>query len=101
MITILLVALPSIFRISNLTHSTTLTYDLYPSGKWSIREPRGQITIRLRFGIDDDRKVLLSALEPPKTIYVNVMDKKNFNVLQGACNGAYDMDTYSLKALYA
>jgi C2 domain len=90
-------------NISNLQPDTlyTLTYDLYPSGKWSIRDPRGQITIRLRFEIDDDRKLLLSALEPPKTIYVNVMDKKNFNVLQGACNGAYDMDAYSLKTLYA
>jgi len=46
--------------------------------------------------IDDDRKLLLSCLEPPKTIYVNVKDKKDFKVLRGVCNGAHDTESYSL-----
>lgn len=85
-------------NISNLQPDTlyTLTYKLYRSGKSDEREPQGEVTLRLRMEIDDDRKLLLSCLEPPKTIYVNVKDKKDFKVLRGVCNGAHDTESYSL-----
>jgi hypothetical protein len=89
-------------NVSNLQPDTvyTLTYELFPSGKWNVRDPKGKVTILLRMEIDDDRKLLLAALEPPKTIYVNVMKKTDFNVLQAACNGGYDMDTYNLATFF-
>jgi len=89
-------------NISNLQPDTmyVLTYDLYPSGKHTLRQSMGQITIRLRMEIDDDRKLLLSCLEPPKTIYVNVKTRKDYNVIDRVCNGNVDMDSYSLKTIF-
>ena len=89
-------------NVSNLQPDTlyTLTYNIYESGIWSTRDPQGQITIRLRMEIDDDRMLLLSCLEPPKTIYVNVKKRKDFNVLHHVCHGKYDMESYSMKTFF-
>lgn len=89
-------------NVSNLQPDTQydLTYNIYPSAKWSTRDIKGQIRIRLRMEIDDDRKLLLSCLEPPKTVYVNVKKKKDFKVLHQVCNGSIDMESYSLKTFF-
>jgi hypothetical protein len=90
-------------NVSNLQPDTlyTLTYNIYPSGKSNNRDPQGQITIRLRMEVDDDRKLVMSCLEPPKTVYVNVKRKKDFKVLHQCCNGQDDMETYSLATMFA
>jgi Ca2+-dependent lipid-binding protein len=88
-------------NLSNLQPDTlyTLTYDLYFSGKSKARENRGKITIRLRIEIENEQKLLASTVQPPKTIYVNVKNRKDFKVLHSACDGGYDMVSYAYETL--
>ena len=87
--------------LSNLHKDTvyTLTYKLYTTARMSARKYMGSMTLRLRLEIDDDRQVLLSTLEPPPNMYVNVKTRKEFRVVRYTCTGKYDMEKYSMKVI--
>lgn len=53
----------------------------------SNRKQKGTITIRLRIEIFDERKMLLSALEPPPAMYVNAKRRKDFRIVRTTTNG--------------
>jgi hypothetical protein len=87
--------------ISNLRKDTvyTMKYNIYTSARMSQRKKKGSITIRLRLEIDDDRRFLLAALEPPPHVYVNVKTRKEFQVVRYTCTGKYNMEIYSMKVI--
>ena len=87
--------------ITNLRPDTeyTLNYDIYPSARVSGRDKQGEITVRLRLEIPDERKMALSALEPPPPTYVNVKKGKDFRVIRQTCMGMTDTDKYSIRTL--
>jgi hypothetical protein len=91
--------------VSNFRPNTvyTVTYNLYPTARMKMaqREGQGTITLRLRVEIDDYRKFLLSSLEPPPEVYVNVKTKRDFRVVKYTCQGKYDMEAYSTKVIDA
>jgi C2 domain len=96
--------------ISNLRKDTeyNLTYELHttsrmsnPSDKKIFRKRTGTISIRLRLEIDDERKLLLSTLEPPPPMYVNVRTRKDFRVVRATCEGMYNMDHYDTDYIYS
>jgi C2 domain len=89
--------------LSNLQKDTvyTLNYTLYPTARMSARDAKGNITIRVRLEIEDERKLLLSAIEPPPHIYVNVKTRKEFRVVRYTCTGKYNMEKYSMKIINA
>ena len=86
--------------ITNLRRNTEyiLSYNIYPSARirTTERKIKGQVTVRLRLEIPDERKLLLCALEPPVNVYVNVKKKKDFRVVRQTCLGKYDTEKYSL-----
>ena len=57
----------------------------------SDRKLKGTITVRLRIEIADQRKLLLSNLEPPPDMYVNVKKRKDYKVVHYTCTGKYGM----------
>lgn len=87
--------------ISNLRKDTlyTLKYNLYSSAKMSSRKPKGSITIRLRLELFDERKILLSNLEPPPQVFVNTKYRRDFRVLRYTCVGKYDTEKYNIKVI--
>lgn len=87
--------------LSNLIKDTvyTLKYNLYTTAQRSDRESKGSITIRVRLEIEDERKLLLSAIEPPPRMYVNVKTRKEFRVVRFTCTGKYNMEKYSMKVI--
>jgi Ca2+-dependent lipid-binding protein len=87
--------------LSNLRKDTvyTLNYKLCTTARMSGRKEKGSITIRLRLEIEDERKLLLSALEPPPKVYVNVKTRKEFRVVRYTCTGKYNMEKYSMKVI--
>lgn len=76
-----------------------LNYDIYPSARVSGRDKQGEIKIRLRLEIPDERKLALSALDPPVATYVNVKKGKNFRVIRQTCLGKTDVEKYSTSTL--
>lgn len=89
--------------LSNLQKDTvyTLNYKLFPTARMAARDEQGQITIRVRLEVPDERKLLLSAIEPPPAIYVNVKTRKEFRVVRYTCTGKYNMEKYSMKIINA
>jgi hypothetical protein len=89
--------------LSNLQKDTvyTLNYKLYPTARMAARDERGNITIRVRLDITEERKLLLSAIEPPPAVYVNVKTRKEFRVVRYTCTGKYNMEKYSMKIINA
>lgn len=87
--------------ISNLRKDTlyTLKYNLYTTARMSSRKRKGSITLRLRIEIADERKLLLSAIEPPPSMYVNTKTRKEFRVVRFTCTGKYNMEKYSMKTI--
>lgn len=87
--------------VTNLRPNTEylLSYDIYPSAIVTGRESQGRINIRLRLEIPDERKLALSALEPPPPTYVNVKKGKDFRVVRQTCIGQCDVDKYSFNTL--
>jgi hypothetical protein len=87
--------------LTNLRKDTvyTLRYDIFKSSQMSSRKARGSITIRVRMEIDDERKLLLSCMEPPHDIYVNTKSRKEFRVVRWTTLGKYDMEQYSMKVM--
>lgn len=79
--------------LSNLRHDTVyvLKYNIYTTARMSERKQKGTITIRLRIEIPDERKLLLSNLEPPPEMYVNVKKRKDYRVVYYTCTGKYGM----------
>ena len=77
--------------LSNLRHDTTylLKYNIYTTARMSERKCNGTITLRLRVEIADQRKLLLSNLEPPPEMFVNVKKHKDYKVVQTTCTGKY------------
>lgn len=57
--------------LSNLRPDTiyNLRYNIYTTARMSERKCKGTITVRLRLDIPDERKLLLSNLEPPPEMY--------------------------------
>mmetsp|Transcript_13765 Transcript_13765/g.20289 ORF Transcript_13765/g.20289 Transcript_13765/m.20289 type:complete len:1086 (+) Transcript_13765:65-3322(+) len=88
--------------IANLQPDTVydLMYTLYPTGKTDTRDGQGKLRLRIRLEIDDERKFVMSALQPPSTIYVNVPSKKKYKVIDQVLNGNVDMESYSLKTFF-
>jgi Ca2+-dependent lipid-binding protein len=87
--------------LTNLQKDTeyTLKYEIFDTARMTQRAGRGFITVRIRLEIEDDRKLLLSNLEPPPQMYVNVTNRKDFRVIRYTCTGKYDMDKYSMKVI--
>lgn len=87
--------------VANMEKDTTydLTYAIYPTAKMTEREKNGTIRVRVRLEVDDERKLMLSALEPPPTIYVNTKTRKEWRLVRYTCQGKYDMDAYSMKVI--
>ena len=87
--------------LSNLRKGTlyTLKYNLYTTALMSGRKRKGSITLRLRIEIEDERKLLLSAIEPPPNMYVNAKTRKEFRVVRFTCTGMYNMEKYSMKTI--
>jgi hypothetical protein len=85
--------------LTNLRKDTlyTLKYNIFTTARMADRKRRGSITVRLRLEIEDDRKLLLSNLEPPPDMYVNVKKRKDFRVVRYTCTGKYDMTKYDMK----
>lgn len=89
--------------ISNLRRDTiyNLKYNLYSSAKMSSRKAKGSISIRLRLELFDERKVLLSNLEPPPHLFVNTKSRRDFRVLRYTCVGKFDTEKYNIKVINA
>lgn len=87
--------------VSNLRKNTlyTLKYNIYTTARMSQRKKKGTITLRLRLEVENDRKLLLSTLEPPPQMYVNVKTRKEFRVVRYTCTGKYNMEKYSMKVI--
>jgi hypothetical protein len=87
--------------LANLQKDTTydLTYSIFPTARMTERKSNGRIRVRVRLEVDDERKMMLSTLEPPPTIYVNVKTKKEWRLVRYTCQGKYDMDAYSMKVI--
>jgi Ca2+-dependent lipid-binding protein len=87
--------------VTNLRKNTdyTLSYNIYPSAIVTGRKIKGKVTIRLRLEIPDERKLVLCALEPPKSVYVNVQKRKDFMVVRQTCLGMTDTEKYSVTTL--
>lgn len=97
-------------ELSNLRKNTvyTLCYDLYTSSKLSnppgstkYRTKGGTITVRLRLEIEDDRKLLLSNLAIPPTMYVNVKTRKDFKVVRETCSGKHNLQDFDINYMYS
>jgi hypothetical protein len=87
--------------LTNLQKDTvyTMQYEIFDTARMTQREGRGLITVRLRLEIEDDRKLLLSNLEPPPQMYVNAKNRRDFRVIRYTCTGKYDMNNYSMKVI--
>lgn len=87
--------------VTNLRRNTEylLSYNIYPTARVSGRKISGKINVRLRLEIPDERKMALSALEPPPPAYVNVKKRKDFRVIRQTCVGKYDYEKYSTATL--
>lgn len=85
--------------LSNLRKDTvyTLQYNIYTTARMTARKKKGSITIRLRIEFDDERNLLLSTIEPPPKLYVNVKTRKEFRVVRYTCTGKYNMEKYNMK----
>lgn len=83
--------------LTNLRPNTEyfLVYNIYESAKMPERVSKGTVTIRLRIEIEDEKQVLLTNLEKPPDVYVNVKTKDDFYVVRKTVNGKYDTDLYS------
>jgi C2 domain len=100
-------------ELSNLRKDTTytLTYDMYTSAKLSnptdiknsasFRRKAGTMTIRLRIEVEDERKLVLSNLAIPPTVYVNTRTRKDFKVLRATCLGRKNLDNFDLNIIYS
>lgn len=76
-----------------------MKYNIFTTAKMANRVEKGSVTIRLRLEIPDERKLLLSGLEPPAPMYVNVKHRKDFRCIRYTCTGKYDMEKYSMKVI--
>lgn len=87
--------------LTNMHKNTTfvLKYDIFPTAKLTDRVKQGSIKIRLRLEVDDERKMLLSALEPPPTVYVNCKSRKEWTTVRYTCQGKVDTSAYSMKVI--
>lgn len=83
--------------VSNLQRDVqyTLTYNIYTTARMTDRKKKGTITIRLRLEIPDERKLMLSTLEPPPQMHVNVKSRKDLRVVRTTIAGKYDMEGYN------
>jgi hypothetical protein len=77
--------------LANLRRDTTyiLKYDMFTTARMSERIRMGTIIIRLRLEFDDDRKIILSNLEPPPEFYVNARSRRDFRCVRYTCTGKY------------
>jgi hypothetical protein len=87
--------------LSNLRKNSTyvLKYPIFTTARMSHRKQKGSITIRLRLEISDERKMLLSTMEPPPQMYVNTKTRRDFRVVKVTCIGKMDPETYSMKVI--
>eukprot|EP00529_Nitzschia_sp_RCC80_P008506 CAMPEP_0113512820 /NCGR_PEP_ID=MMETSP0014_2-20120614/39536_1 /TAXON_ID=2857 /ORGANISM="Nitzschia sp." /LENGTH=1224 /DNA_ID=CAMNT_0000409189 /DNA_START=63 /DNA_END=3733 /DNA_ORIENTATION=+ /assembly_acc=CAM_ASM_000159 len=76
-----------------------LHYNLHATNRVSDRPVQGQIKIRLRMEISDERKVALAALQPPPPIHVNAKKRRDFRVIRETCLGNVDEERYNVSTL--
>lgn len=75
----------------------TMKYNLFNTAKCNPRgEKCGSITLRLRLELESERKLLLSNLHYPDSVYVNSDNKKDFKVMHQTVHGNVDMKKYGL-----
>lgn len=77
--------------LTNLRPDTTYTlkYNIFTTARMLERKQKGSITVRLRIEIPDQRKLLMSNLEPPPDMYVNVKKRKDYKLVHYTCTGKY------------
>ena len=79
-------------NLTNLQQSTEyiLEYNLLAtSHNYMSRPTNGQIRIRLRLEMDDERSWLIESLKPPPPIYINTTKKKSLKVARYTAMGEY------------
>lgn len=80
--------------------SYILHYNLYNTDDWTKREPRGTITIRLALEIEDERRLILAALQPAPTFHINICEKKDFHVARFTATGQKGAKAYGLTQIF-
>ena len=88
--------------LSNFMSGSTynLHYNLFPTAVCSPRENKfGTISLRLRMEMEDERALLLSNFVLPQSVYVNVHNKKELEVIKQTVEGGIDTKKYSLKTI--
>lgn len=91
-------------NLSNFRRNTVylLEYNLYKTAKFGLREAKfGTIKLRLRLEPEDERTRMISNFRLPQSVYVNVVKKKDFEVVRGTVEGGIDSKKYSLGTLNA
>jgi len=89
--------------VTNFCPSTeyVLTYNLFRSVLDNDRKPNGKITIRLRIEYDSFQNFSLGALTFRPSNYINVSQKRDFNVAYFTCNGEENNNQFSMEDLTA
>uniref|UniRef100_A0A7S3P546 C2 domain-containing protein n=1 Tax=Amphora coffeiformis TaxID=265554 RepID=A0A7S3P546_9STRA len=88
-----------VIELSKLQPDTTyvLTYPLYYGGTEEDRKTtKGTVTVRLRMEFPSLRRVLLTALSPPKNNVVAMRKKSQWSVAQYTAHGAVDNEKFSI-----
>lgn len=78
----------------------TFKYPLYYGETQDQRvKPRGSVTVRLRMEFPSTRKMLLSALSPPKNNVIALRKKSEWSVAHYTVEGAVDDDKFSISTM--
>ena len=78
-----------------------LHFNIYNTESMAKRRPRGTITIRLFMELENQRKLVMSALSFPRghAYFVNVQQRKDFFDVRYTCTGKYGAEEYGIKQI--